>query len=258
MWQVCLSAPHIPRYGTPGPSGYNNCLLFSCLSFIYFERQSICKQGRGRVSGRESQAGSVLSAHSQMWGSISQTAEIMTWAQIKSQTQPTESPRRPNNCLLLTWGLGVRTKAHLNLEASGFQAKGSWVIKSSTPWTHVLAMVRPHNSAPNAWMKSFTCLLVSSPRLSVHQPTYWKLNISLVVPEHSKQRPVGSESLISPEDQFTWSSKSPHRDEVPRGPWSAQALPPGCNNCLLPTWKGFLGLELMFSWAMWSPHLQAT
>ena len=29
-----------------------------------------------------------------------------------------------------------------------------------------------------------------------HQPTYWNLNISLVMPEHTEQRCVGSERLI--------------------------------------------------------------
>ena len=66
--------------------------------FIYFEKERV---GEGQTE-RESQAGSALSGQSPMWGPNSRIAEI------KSQTQPTEPPRRPMTCyILLTLQISV-------------------------------------------------------------------------------------------------------------------------------------------------------
>ena len=60
------------------------------MSFTFFfnsERVRRSRErGRERERERESQAGSALSSQSPVWGSNSQTHDIMTWAEIKSQT----------------------------------------------------------------------------------------------------------------------------------------------------------------------------
>ena len=56
--------------------------------FIYFERECmhVHELGRGKERGREFQAGSTLSVRSPMQGLNLMKQEIMTWAEIKSQT----------------------------------------------------------------------------------------------------------------------------------------------------------------------------
>ena len=50
-----------------------------------FERECVSREGAERERERESEAGSVLSAQSLIWGWNSQTVEIMTWDEIKSR-----------------------------------------------------------------------------------------------------------------------------------------------------------------------------
>ena len=59
---------------------------FFFLMFIYFERQRAHEQGRAETEKeRESQAGSNLSAQSQMWGSIPWTVRL--WPKLKSRAR---------------------------------------------------------------------------------------------------------------------------------------------------------------------------
>ena len=54
--------------------------------FIYFERERTCGGEDQREGERESQAGCTLSAQSPMQGLNPHSHEIMTWAEIESQT----------------------------------------------------------------------------------------------------------------------------------------------------------------------------
>ena len=56
--------------------------------------------GEGQREGdTEWEAGSELSAQSPTWGSNSRTAR--SWPELKSDTQPTEPPRRPGKVVIL-------------------------------------------------------------------------------------------------------------------------------------------------------------
>ena len=69
-------------------------ILFKC--FIYFwerKRERMSREGAEREGDRGSEAGSLLTAESPMWGSNPRT--VRPWPEPKSDAQPTEPPRRP-------------------------------------------------------------------------------------------------------------------------------------------------------------------
>ena len=51
------------------------------------------REGQRERGFRASEAGSVLTAESSMWGSNSRT--VRSWSELKSDAQPTEPPRGP-------------------------------------------------------------------------------------------------------------------------------------------------------------------
>ena len=75
-------------------SNFTYNVTFSIL-FIYFEKERVCEQGRGKERGRKRiQAGSMLSAQSLMQGLNSCT--VKSWPEIKPKVgHLTESPRCP-------------------------------------------------------------------------------------------------------------------------------------------------------------------
>ena len=74
-------------------------LVFPFFLFFLLERERAQVGERGRGRGRESQAGSMLSTESNM-GLDTTNYKIMTWVEIRSQTQPTEPPRHPTISVL--------------------------------------------------------------------------------------------------------------------------------------------------------------
>ena len=99
--------------------------------FIYFERERVHEQGRGREreGQRESQVGSSLSAHSPMRGLNPRTViEIVTWAEIKSQMLNRLSQVPHKTSLDLPTGLQFMTSARMKnrwMERSYLHVKSS-------------------------------------------------------------------------------------------------------------------------------------
>ena len=88
--------------------------------FIYFERQREQRRGRDREGKRESQAGSVLSVHSQIRGLNSRTDEVMTRAETKSQTLNRLShPGAPKTTFLTRGTAGGQTEEEYGARKTG-------------------------------------------------------------------------------------------------------------------------------------------